>query len=154
MTAPSAPATLAALRRLLLGLLLVGLAGTATDLLLLAHYEDAWQLLPLVIVGIAALAAIGVAAGRPVPPVVAVKSVPGDDAVADRERRRRHGAALSRQHGVQARDGSLAERVRAVLERRPRQGPAGPGAGDLALLGLLGLVSVFRRRDDPPTGDR
>ena len=73
MTLSSAPATLAALRRLLVGLLLVGLAGTATDLLLLAHYGDAWQLIPLVIVGIAALAAIGVAAGRPVPPVVAIR---------------------------------------------------------------------------------
>ena len=72
MTAPSV-ATLAALRRLLLGLFLFGLAGTAIDLLLLAHYEDIWQLMPLVIDRIAALAAIRVAAGRPVPPVVAVR---------------------------------------------------------------------------------
>ena len=70
MTAPSAPATLATLRRLLLGLLLVGLAGTATDLLLLAHYEDAWQLIPLVLVGIGAIFATRAAPNWPPPPIV------------------------------------------------------------------------------------
>jgi hypothetical protein len=38
-------------RRLLLGLLLLGLIATALDLLLLAHYEDAWQLAPLFLIG-------------------------------------------------------------------------------------------------------
>ena len=39
--------TLSALRRLLLALLAFGMLGTAVDLLLLAHYEDAWQWPPL-----------------------------------------------------------------------------------------------------------
>jgi hypothetical protein len=44
------PPTLAALRWLLLALLTIGLIGTATDLLLLEHFEDAWQLPPLVLI--------------------------------------------------------------------------------------------------------
>lgn len=46
------------LRRLLLALLAFGLAGTGTELLLLGHYEDAWQLVPLGLVA-TALVAIG-----------------------------------------------------------------------------------------------
>jgi hypothetical protein len=40
MTDASAATTLAAIRRLLLGVLTFGLAGTTTDLLLIGHYED------------------------------------------------------------------------------------------------------------------
>jgi len=40
------------LRRLLLFLLLVGLVFTGSDLLLLEHYEDRLQLVPLVLIGI------------------------------------------------------------------------------------------------------
>lgn len=39
--------TLAAIRRLLLAVLLMGLSGTAVELLLLEHYEDPWQFVPL-----------------------------------------------------------------------------------------------------------
>ena len=35
------------LRRILLVLLLFGLLGTGTDLILLSHYENPWQLIPL-----------------------------------------------------------------------------------------------------------
>jgi hypothetical protein len=38
---------------LLLLLLVVGLCGTALDLALLAHYEDSWQLVPFVLIGVA-----------------------------------------------------------------------------------------------------
>lgn len=40
------------LRRAILGLLLLALAGTGTELLLLEHYEDAWQVVPLVLIGL------------------------------------------------------------------------------------------------------
>lgn len=46
------------LRRFLLAVLIVGLVGTAVELLLLGHYEGAWQLAPLVLIGLA-LGAIG-----------------------------------------------------------------------------------------------
>ena len=35
------------LRQLLLAIIAMGLAGTAADLLLLGHYEEGWQLVPL-----------------------------------------------------------------------------------------------------------
>ena len=46
-----AAATLGALRRVLLGILLLGMAGTTTELLLLQHDEDASQLIPLILLG-------------------------------------------------------------------------------------------------------
>jgi hypothetical protein len=46
------------LRRLLVWLLLVGLAGVATDLTLLGHYEDWWMLVPFLAVALAAAGAV------------------------------------------------------------------------------------------------
>ena len=45
--------TLRRLRNLLLAVLTLGITGTGIDLLALGHYEDSWQLAPLVIVGLA-----------------------------------------------------------------------------------------------------
>ena len=45
--------TLRTLRRLLLALIVLGLCGTATELVLLAHYEDVWQAVPLGAIGLA-----------------------------------------------------------------------------------------------------
>ena len=56
--------TLAGLRWLLLGLLTVGMAGTALDLVLLNHYEDAWQLPPLALMGVGFIA-VAATAARP-----------------------------------------------------------------------------------------
>jgi hypothetical protein len=44
--------TLESLRRLLLALLAIGLVGTGADLVLLQHYEDVWQIVPLALVAI------------------------------------------------------------------------------------------------------
>ena len=44
-------ATLAALRRMLAAVLLIGMTGTAVELLLLRHDEDTIQLVPLVLLG-------------------------------------------------------------------------------------------------------
>jgi hypothetical protein len=52
------------LRRAILGLLLLALAGTGIELLLLEHYEDAWQLVPLVFIGLG-LAVTGFRLFRP-----------------------------------------------------------------------------------------
>lgn len=63
--AESSPfATLAALRRLLLWLLLFGLVGTATELVLMGHDEDAWQLIPLAVIAIASIASVAMAVTR------------------------------------------------------------------------------------------
>ena len=55
---------LSTIRRLLLIVLFIGMAGTLTDVLLLAHYEDPAQLIPLVLLA-GALAAIALHAVRP-----------------------------------------------------------------------------------------
>jgi hypothetical protein len=56
MSDVSSPTTLAALRRLLLALLLIGLVGTATELVLMGHDEDAWQMIPLAVIAVATAA--------------------------------------------------------------------------------------------------
>ena len=44
------------MRRWLLVLLTLGLVGTGADLVLLRHYEDSWQLLPLFLIAVALVA--------------------------------------------------------------------------------------------------
>ena len=48
----------------MLALLLLGLGGTATELLLMGHYESAWQMVPLVLIGVA-LVSVGWQLVRP-----------------------------------------------------------------------------------------
>ena len=45
------------LRRLLLGLVVLGAIGLEAELLLLEHYESAWQFTPLVLLGVVPVAA-------------------------------------------------------------------------------------------------
>ncbi len=47
------PTTLGVIRRVLLAILLIGMVGTTIELLLLKHVEEATQLIPLVLLGIA-----------------------------------------------------------------------------------------------------
>ena len=54
-TTATPPDPLAFMRRLILAVWALGAAGTLVDLLLLEHYEDTWQLIPLVLVPLAAL---------------------------------------------------------------------------------------------------
>jgi hypothetical protein len=46
-------AVLTSLRRFLLALLVLGLAGIGAELVALRHYEDSWQLVPLVLIALA-----------------------------------------------------------------------------------------------------
>jgi hypothetical protein len=55
---------LSRLRAWLAGILVLGLAGTGTELLLIEHYEDPWQLTPLLLIP-AALGVLGWHALRP-----------------------------------------------------------------------------------------
>jgi hypothetical protein len=48
------------LRRLLLGLMLLGMLGLMAELLLLEHYEDVWQWVPLVSLAVGFLLALAV----------------------------------------------------------------------------------------------
>jgi hypothetical protein len=56
--------TLAAIRRLLLWLLLFGLLGTAIELVLMGHDEDAWQMIPLAVIALAAIACLAMVTSR------------------------------------------------------------------------------------------
>lgn len=49
--APSSEGTLALVRRALVVILGLAMAGILVELLLLEHFEDAWQLVPLVLLG-------------------------------------------------------------------------------------------------------
>lgn len=55
---PSRPDTLSALRLLLLATFVVGVVGTSVELVLIEHYEELWQLAPLLIM-LASLLALG-----------------------------------------------------------------------------------------------
>jgi hypothetical protein len=50
-----AGADLHILRRMLLLILLFSLAGSCADLLLMGHYDDIWQKIPLIVFGVAAV---------------------------------------------------------------------------------------------------
>jgi len=51
--APAADNGLERTRRWLFWVLLLGLVGTEAELLLLEHYEDRWQFVPLILIGLA-----------------------------------------------------------------------------------------------------
>jgi hypothetical protein len=48
-----------AIRRFLLAIIVLGLVGTGTELVLLAHYEDSAQLVPLFFIGLTLVAIVG-----------------------------------------------------------------------------------------------
>jgi hypothetical protein len=55
----SADRTLTTIRRVLLVALLAGMAGTTGELLLIGHFEDSWQLVPILLLSLGTL--VGVA---------------------------------------------------------------------------------------------
>lgn len=55
---------LSAVRRWILVILLLGLIGTGTELLLMRHFEDSWQLVPAVLIAASLPALIGAAVVR------------------------------------------------------------------------------------------
>src|SRR5687767_6092907 len=57
------------MRRLLLALLAAGLLGTAFDLVLLEHYEDAWQWPPLLLIALS-LTIVAWVVWRPTPAAI------------------------------------------------------------------------------------
>jgi hypothetical protein len=67
--------TLAGLRRLLAGILLLGMTGTFVELLLLSHTEDTLQLLPLMLLGCGVAVVAWHAWSRSVPSGLLVRGV-------------------------------------------------------------------------------
>lgn len=147
--------TLASVRRLLLGVLAFGLAGTTADLLLISHYEDSWQLIPLVTMACAfgavgALAFTTSAAGhaRVVPLfrlVMVVMMLVGAT-----------GSVLHYRANMEFKlemDPTLSGFALFSSVVRAKTPPA-MAPGTFVLLGLLGLVLVYRRAGDVDSGRR
>ena len=57
-TTYESPATASTIRRLVLGLFVIGIIGTAADLLLTGHFEDLWQIAPLGVIAFSAVTLI------------------------------------------------------------------------------------------------
>jgi hypothetical protein len=147
--------TVTVLRRLLLGLLLFGLAGTATELLLISHDEDLWQMIPIVAIALAMLVSLGLAVtSRATPPAALLRLFQGMMVVLILT----GGAGMVLHYRAN---------MEFKLEMDPTLGglalfwsviraktPPALAPATLALLGLLGLTHAFRRRDDPPSANR
>ena len=150
MMAASPATTLSALRRLLLGLLAFGLVGTATDLLLISHVEDVWQVIPLAVIGVAlvvtaALAISSPATGRVAKTVRMFRAVMVLLMLTGGV-----GAVLHYRANMEFKlemDPSLSGWALFSSVVRAKAPPAMAPA-TLVLLGLLGLTAAYRRPDD------
>jgi hypothetical protein len=147
MSQRSPVVTLATLRRLLLALLVVGLVGTATELLLTGHDEDAWQLIPLVVLGMALVASLVMSATvavRPEKATPAIRLFQGVMVLLILSGGM--GSVLHFQASMEFKremDPSLGgfALFSSVIQSKA---PPTLAPGTLALLGLLGLTCVFR----------
>jgi len=151
MTVTSPATTLAALRRLLLGLLAFGLLGTATDLLLIGHDEDAWQLIPLAMTGLALATTAGLALTRPASGRAAVVVRLFRVAMVLLIFTGGVGGVLHYRANMEFKlemDPSLSGLALFSSVVRAKAPPAMAPA-TLVLLGLLGLAAAYRRPDDP-----
>jgi hypothetical protein len=73
LTPPNPARTLATIRVILLGGLVLGVVGTAVELLLLGHFDGWKQLIPLVLLGIALFVLIWHAVNRGAAPIRALQ---------------------------------------------------------------------------------
>jgi multisubunit Na+/H+ antiporter MnhB subunit len=141
-------ATLVTLRRLLLGILLLGLIGTATELTLMGHDEDGWQMIPLVVLSVAIVASVvmlGTDARASIVPLFrgAMLLLMLSGAI---------GAVLHYRANMEFKremDPSLGGVALFWSVIRAKAPPA-LAPGNMALLGLLGLACVYRL-DRPAT---
>jgi len=134
-------ATLARLRKWLMAVLAVALAGTLVELLLLAHYEDPWQFVPLGLI-VAALGAIGWYAVLPGPRVVrgiqGVMTLFVVAGIVGMVLHLRGAAEFQREI-----DPSMA--TRELLGKALRaQSPPALAPGVMSQMGLIGLIAVYR----------
>lgn len=149
-TSPSPATTLATLRRLLSGVLLFGLVGTATELLLIGHHEDVWQFIPLLTIGSAAVATLALALGRPAARRALMVVRLFRSAMLLLILSGAAGSVLHYRANMEFKlemDPSLSGLALFSSVVRAKAPPTFAPA-TLALLGLLGLAASFRRPDD------
>jgi hypothetical protein len=131
------------IRTVLLGLIALGLAGTAVELYLMAHIEDALQLVPFATMGFALAAIIWRLLAPRRASVRAVQIAMGAMIVTGVV-----GSALHFQANMEFQlemDKSLSGMtlVKTVLEAKS---PPALAPGNMALLGCIGLAGVYRER--------
>ena len=137
-------AALARLRRLLHGILLLGLVGTLTELLLIGHDEDPWQSIPLVVLGVAILTTLGIVVTHAAAPAAVTRVFQWTMAVMVLSGAM--GSVLHYRANMEFKlemDLSLSgvALFSSVLQAKA---PPTLAPGSMALLGLLGLVCSFR----------
>jgi hypothetical protein len=138
------------LRRWMLGVLLLGLAGAEAELLLLEHYEDAWQFIPLVLIALAAPALLwhsrggGAASRRALQILMTLYLAAG---LAGVVLHFRGGAEFQRESDRSISQWNLVKKVMRM------QAPPVLAPGMMVQLGLLGLAYAFsdsrNKRSDP-----
>lgn len=135
------PSTLASIRRLLLSLLCLACAGTISELWLMGHHEDVWQWAPLVVMGVCALCAVWVmttwslAAVRTLRVLMVVLIVTGMVGAFMHYR-----ANMEFQLEMDPSLGGL-DLMTKILHAKA---PPSLAPGNMALIGLIGLVAVWR----------
>jgi hypothetical protein len=144
MSQTSPAATLATLRRLLLGILLFGLVGTATELLLMGHDEDGWQLIPLVVLALAIVTSLAMLTTGSTPATAPTRLFQGSMVLLILSGAM--GSVLHYRANMEFKremDPSLSGFALFSSVIRAKAPPS-LAPGTLVLLGLLGLASGFR----------
>lgn len=135
------PATLAGIRRLLIGLLLVGLIGTTAELWLIGHHEDFWQWIPLAVMAVSALAAVWLFATWSASATLVFRVMMGLLLVAGLV-----GAVLHYRANMEFQlemDPSLGG-LDLMMKVLHAKAPPALAPGNMAILGLMGLVAAWR----------
>jgi hypothetical protein len=140
---PEGDGTLARMRTIVLGLVAVGLVGTAVELALLAHNEDLNQFIPFAAIGVALVAVIWRLVSRRSKAVLAVQFAMLALVVTGVV-----GVVLHFQGNMEFQlemDKSLSglPLIMNVLEAKS---PPALAPANLALLGFIGLAAVYRDR--------
>lgn len=137
---------LATIRRLLVGLLCFGLAGTTIELWLIGHHEDVWQWMPLVVMVGAALSAGWLVTTWSRPSTQLFRVMMGllllSGAV---------GSVLHYRANMEFQlemDPSLSG-LALMAEVLHAKAPPALAPGNMVLLGLLGLVATWRSQSRP-----
>jgi hypothetical protein len=129
------------IRRFILGLFALGLAGISVELIALRHYEDSWQLVPLFLLGFALAVVVWHLMERGAAPILALRTIAGFFVIAGVTGIILHYRANlefqldmdSSQHGWPL-----------FLKVIHAQAPPALAPGAMAQLGLLGWLYTFR----------
>ena len=143
----AAPDTLTVLRRMLIALILIGLAGMILDLVLLKHYESGFQILPLALLGIGLLATLWLALGSGAARVHLFRSLMGLTVAVGLT-----GFLLHYQGSAEFQTETYPDLAgwKLFLKVVTSTSPPALAPGAMVQLGLLGLLATLRHPSLPP----